>query len=120
MFKNRSKSSWGEHKVCNGEAADSEKLDPRVEDHVRVQRPTRVPPWVSGMIRLSFWEDNSYGTEEEELPRQEAEKPKVCGQRCHKWRNEDEFQHCSRNKAMAFGNELDNKSRRKNLDVKIY
>lgn len=36
MFKNRSKSSWGEHQVCNREAADREKLDPQAEDHVGV------------------------------------------------------------------------------------
>lgn len=36
MFKNRSKSSCVEHKVCNGEMADGEKLDPWAEDHVRV------------------------------------------------------------------------------------
>lgn len=31
------------------------------------------------MIRLSFWEDNSYGTEEEELPRHEERSKKSVG-----------------------------------------
>lgn len=63
MFKNRSKSSWAEHEVCNGEMADGEKLALGLKTMLEYRRPTKVSPWINGMIRLSFWEDSPCGME---------------------------------------------------------